>query len=577
LPHRRPTDFYKRVIDLRQTVKGKRDDTEGEEKARLDGEQQALKILANATSYGIFIEMIVNDLDSAEVLRGYGVDGHEFPVTSKKYEEPGHYFHPLLATLITGAARLMLALAESRAKAEGLGWVFCDTDSIAMAKPDAMDRDAFLAAARRVCDAFVGLNPYEVATGSILQIEEQNYAPDDKAKAHLRTAPPLYCYAVSAKRYALFNYGEGSEPIIRKASAHGLGHLLPPYLDPDKKRRAKRLKDTKVDLWQEDLWKRIILAADKPEETESGAVIGLDEDTRFRVPVASRYAASKPILLRWFDRCNEGRPYERQVRPFGFLLSLQCQKMEQLAAEDRGAHEWWRKHKRNPAPTAPYDVDPSKAAKKAFDRHNTDAKIPVEWLFTYADALSDYHLQPEPKFFGGDVRRASGQLRRRHIETGVACHIGKETDEWEEQLYVGDEDAALEYGLTPKDRKRCAARIKLALDRFGPTRYAEAAHRRPDTIKVAVTGLPLIADANYVHLVAVADQLWAALDKHTDEERELLEWAFEQVAFYGPYKFAERIGVDGSNLSKALRGKGRKVSADMLDKIRAMREGGAEA
>jgi hypothetical protein len=306
-------------------------------------------------------------------------------------------------------------------------------------------------------------------------------------------------------------------------------------------------------------------------------VIGLDEDTRLRVPVASRYAASKPILLRWFDRCNEGRPYERQVRPFGFLLSLQCQKMEQLASEDRVAHEWWRNHKRNPAPTAPYDVEPARAAEKAFDRHNTDAKIPVEWLFTYADGLSDYHLQPEPKFFGGDVRRASGQLRRRHIETGVACHIGKETDEWEEQLYVGDEDAALEYGLTPKDRKRCAARIKLALDRFGPTRYAEAAHRRPDTIKVAVTGLPLIADANYVHLVAVADQLWAALDKHTDEERELLEWAFEQVAFYGPYKFAERIGVDGSNLSKALRGKGRKVSADMLDKIRAMREGGAEA
>jgi hypothetical protein len=105
------TDFYRRVIDLRQTVKVNRDATKGAEKARLNGEQQALKILANATSYGIFIEMIVNDLEKAEVLKGYGVDGREFPVTTKKYEEPGFFFHPLLATLITGAARLMLALA----------------------------------------------------------------------------------------------------------------------------------------------------------------------------------------------------------------------------------------------------------------------------------------------------------------------------------------------------------------------------------------------------------------------------------------------------------------------------------
>src|SRR5262245_48600008 len=34
---------------------------------------------------------------------------------------------------------------------------------------------------------------------------------------------------------------------------------------------------------------------------------------------ASRYPASSPQLLAWMDQWNEGKPYEAQVRPFGFL------------------------------------------------------------------------------------------------------------------------------------------------------------------------------------------------------------------------------------------------------------------
>ncbi len=79
----------------------------------LDSEQQALKILANSTSYGIFVELNVADLDAPEKLTCYGPGGEGFPVESQKIEEPGKYFHPLLATLITGAARPMLAIAES--------------------------------------------------------------------------------------------------------------------------------------------------------------------------------------------------------------------------------------------------------------------------------------------------------------------------------------------------------------------------------------------------------------------------------------------------------------------------------
>ena len=36
---------------------------------------------------------------------------------------------------------------------------------------------------------------------------------------------PLYCYTISSKRYVLFNLDAKGRPILRKASAHGLGHL----------------------------------------------------------------------------------------------------------------------------------------------------------------------------------------------------------------------------------------------------------------------------------------------------------------------------------------------------------------
>jgi len=53
------------------------------------------------------------------------------------------YFHPLLGVLITGAARLVLAIAEKKAVDLGLDWAFCDTDSLAMVKPKEMTRHAF--------------------------------------------------------------------------------------------------------------------------------------------------------------------------------------------------------------------------------------------------------------------------------------------------------------------------------------------------------------------------------------------------------------------------------------------------
>jgi hypothetical protein len=223
-------DFYRSVIDMRSEVKAKQKLAKKSERNRLDSEQQSLKILANATSYGIFVELIVEELEEREQRQCYGPGGEPFSITPPKGEEPGRYFHPLLAMLITGAARLMFAISETLAVRAGLDWAFCDTDSMALAKPPSMNHDEFLNRARSVCDWFVPLNPYE-QKGPLFKIEDINYGIENEKLT--RKLTPLFCFAVSAKRYALFNIDTDGRPVIRKASAHGLGHLRAPYGESD--------------------------------------------------------------------------------------------------------------------------------------------------------------------------------------------------------------------------------------------------------------------------------------------------------------------------------------------------------
>jgi hypothetical protein len=164
-------DFYQRLIIHRNTIKAKLETASETDKPALKSDEQAIKILANATNYGIFVELNVGEYVKTERMVGYGGRPHFSRFKSKTFERPGAYFHPLLATLITGAARLMLALAEHQVVEQGLDWVFCDTDSIAVANTRNLSREAFIATALSVREWFKDLNPYG-EDRSILQLEK---------------------------------------------------------------------------------------------------------------------------------------------------------------------------------------------------------------------------------------------------------------------------------------------------------------------------------------------------------------------------------------------------------------------
>jgi len=257
---------------------------------------------------------------------------------------------------------------------------------------------------------------------------------------------------------------------IRKASAHGLGHLLPPYSADDAPDGSPApiidLTTIGVERWQHDLWYKIIHAATKghSDQVDLGylALAG---------PAASRYAATTPNILRWFKTYNKGCEYRDQVRPFNFMLAFQAVPLAFHGVDVSNAdlsRKGPKKKRPLPRPVAPYDKNISNAAAKCFDRESEEAEaVSPQWLRTYEQALAQYYLHPESKFLNGN-RTDQGATQRRRIKVISVHNIGKETNRWEEQHFLGlDEQCGIEYGWASEEDEKMLAELRARIPWIG--------------------------------------------------------------------------------------------------------------
>jgi hypothetical protein len=408
-------DFFLRVIEERKSLP-QRSDLSASERARL---APFLKVLANATSYGIFAEMNRQELGGggAEPVTVYGLDS--FAASDSSPEQAGEFFFSPLACLIAGGARLMLALLERLVTDAGGSYAFCDTDSMAIAGLSEAEE-------KRIVTRFEQLNAYdrELVPGSILEVERENFEPDTGERQQ------LHCYAISAKRYCMFTLDERGEPILRKWSEHGLGHLLNP-IDPDADAR-----DLVKELWD------FIVRVD---------ALGLpaQEPSWLDRPAVSRLTVSKPGLLRPFAGFNEGKPASDRVRPFNFLLAAHVPAGGHPAGVDPERFQL----------VAPYNSDPRQWRKLAWTdvysgrRYRITASGQgsdgVARVKSWRDVLDEYRVRPEAKSLGPDGRPCGrdtiGLLRRRPVAALSITHVGKESNLLEEVQagLVHDEDEVL--------------------------------------------------------------------------------------------------------------------------------------
>lgn len=268
-----------------------------------------LKVTANAGGYGIYAEY--NRQDQPKDAR-CEVDVYSYadPFTAHVTgpENPGTFSCPPLAAVITGGARLMLAVLERCVTDLGGSWAFADTDSMAIVAAEtgglvpciggpqtdehgrACVRALTFEQVDQIRAMFTSLNPYDRA------------AVPDILKQELEAN----CFAVAAKRYALYRYDPVGQPRLVPAAehqpcSHGLGHLLNPT-DPDSDDRD----------WIAGWWERYL--ADRL--TGKAPV---DPSWLPRVALG-KVAITSPATWKALRRINSGRPYRRQIKPFGFLL-----------------------------------------------------------------------------------------------------------------------------------------------------------------------------------------------------------------------------------------------------------------
>jgi DNA polymerase elongation subunit (family B) len=528
-------------------VKVRRDSTTGAERAALDIEQNALKIAANATSYGMYVEVNVATRAKRCATTVHSSTCEPFSFATEKAEEPGPYFHPLLATLITGAARLMLAIAETLVADHRLEWAFCDTDSMAIAKPDDLPAAEFAASVSKIVDWFAALNPYAFG-GSIFKIEDENASLETGGSA------PLYCWAISAKRYCLFNRGTDGAPIMRKVSAHGLGQLLPPYRSDSPAinipAHHPSVLGKGIEVWHADLWWQIVNAA----LTEHPDRVRLDYHPALSAPAISRYGATSPELLGWFGLYNKARlAYRDQVKPFGFLLSMSARSMIEGECIIDGQSAGRRKRPKPPRPIATFGRDFAAAVAGAFDRGTGEPVLP-SLLKSYAAALAQYYIQPEAKFLNADYLDR-GTTRRRHIRMTIARHIGKESNDWERQAVLGlSADSQIDYGIANAERVQFQKELAELVGRIGLVKAAKALGTTPSRLRMVVEHSDGRKAGRLVQFLAA--RLPAAIrlyERIGHDRRAELNRLRKSVERDGLRTTARALGIDPSNLRRRLK------------------------
>jgi len=449
-------DFFRSVIEARKGLKN-RNDLNDDERERLD---RFLKVLANSGSYGIYAEMNRRELPKGEKesITVYGIDDTPFTTTTTTPEDPGAFCFPPLAALITAAARLMLSLLERCVTDAGGTYAFCDTDSMAIVATETGGllpcaggttrmphgtpaiRAVSWADVAQIVARFDALKPYDpdAVPGHVLEVEKENFA-----KAHPEERRQLWCYSISAKRYALYNLNDDGVPILRKWSEHGLGHLLDPAKEPDH-------RDTVPDMdamaeaepalaapqdahdgraWMHTLWEGIVHEAHG---------LSYPRPAWLDRPALTRLTVSSPALMHPFEKRNEGQNYADQVKPFNFILTAHRQR-DFIPANGSDSHGLL---------IAPFETDARKWTRMRW----TDRETGVTYHITtgddgltnetrvrvqsYGDVLAAYRVHPESK--SGipegqrNAKQARGLLPRRPVRALSLTYIGKESNKLEE-------------------------------------------------------------------------------------------------------------------------------------------------
>ena len=443
-----------------------------------------LKILANSI-YGFFVELNPEIQSKTVPVTAYSGE-KKITDNSDLIENPGPWFFPPLASLITSSGRLLLAMAEARVKEKKGTYLFCDTDSLAIVAskdggalriPGSSGvRILSWAQARAVANQFKFLNPYDrkIVKGSILNLVDANYVDFDPKNPQRQ----LYGYSIAAKRYALYEKIGARNITIVDPKAHGIGFLYPPKDSPEN-------WNEDVPQWIYEMWDYIIRGALKLKRRFPS---WLD------LPQMMRLSITTYNVLKMLGEWEIARPYNFLFLPiidptFGYAFYTRKDEKVLLVTPFSSKQESWFDLKC-------VNIHTDKKYRMVDPVKETNPPHNVVFPSQFARLLIEYQEHPEAKSLAPDGSQCQadtvGLLKRTNVIAGEFRYVGKETDrKWEE----GDDISVLEFKTTEYGRARrvvASEEVKRDIRIIGINKCArESGFDRKNFVRKLVRGLPV--------------------------------------------------------------------------------------
>ncbi len=402
-----------------------------------------LKILANSI-YGFFVELNPENKNKNVAVKVFSGEKN-FSDDSDVVENPGPWFFPPLASMITAGGRLLLAMTEACVEEKKGTYLFCDTDSLAIVAsknggtlriPGSKGVQILTwTQAKAIANRFTALNPYnrKIVKKSILNLVNANYVDSDPKNPQRQ----LYGYSIAAKRYALYEKTRKHDITIVDPKAHGIGFLYPPKDSP------KGWKED-VPQWIYEMWDYIVRGALRLKRKKPSWL---------NIPQMMRLTITTYNVLEMLGEWEIARPYNFLLLPmvdptFGYAFSRRANEKILLVCEFSSKQNRWFDMKC-------VNIYSGKKYKMVDCTKENDPPYNVVFPSQFARLLIEYQEHPEAKSLAPDGSpcgpETCGLLRRAHITAGTFRYVGKETDrKWEE----GDEISVLEFKATEYGRAK---------------------------------------------------------------------------------------------------------------------------
>jgi hypothetical protein len=412
-------DFFTRVIEYRK--QNKHDE-------RL---QYFLKILANSTSYGTYLELNPVKVDTKQRPRIKVHSGeHIFEqVAPDTIEQPGRFYFPLLGALITSGGRLLLGMIECYVRDAGGNYMCCDTDALIIVAskaggtvrmPDGFPPVKALSwqQVQRIADRFDSLSPYNPKiVPHLLRLTDENF---DK-KANQRQ---LFGLSIAAKRYALYSTKCGQSSCRHRRcitvvdpKAHGLIFSAP---TEDRENGTPK--------WWWELWRFLLAVEFRQVGKEVPSVLlfagrAIDTKTMADVDGLPPWIGLPAMMKMRISTPHYLEQMKGKANPFGFVLHPRTRdklKLTLLTPFSKKREGWARSLCVNTHDGKVYRLD----------------ELPKADVISLGDILCGYVNHPEIKSLGPAGKKCQahtrGLLRRMEINGGLQHCIGKEVSRFEE-------------------------------------------------------------------------------------------------------------------------------------------------